>query len=100
MGVDHSTILSSAGPGRKSVRITSKKTWTHGLFLMDAAHMPGGACGSWPACEFIKVFLEEHGEVQTIDRRGRLTGIQIGVLDLIGRMMGRLILLKVIPSLV
>lgn len=35
--------------GRKSVRLTSNKQFTHGLFLGDFAHMPGSTCGSWPA---------------------------------------------------
>jgi hypothetical protein len=52
IGVDHSTTLVTSGPGRNSVRIGSKKTWTHGLFIADIAHMPGGICGTWPACEF------------------------------------------------
>ncbi|KAM0154779.1 hypothetical protein ACHAPG_006309 [Botrytis cinerea] len=49
MGVDSKTILNPSGPGRNSVRIESKKSWTHGLFIADLSHMPGGACGSWPA---------------------------------------------------
>lgn len=35
--------------GRKSVRLTSNKAFTHGLFIGDFAHMPGSICGSWPA---------------------------------------------------
>jgi hypothetical protein len=50
MGVDYKTTLNSGGPGRKSVRISSKKSWTHGLFIADIKHMPGGICGTWPAC--------------------------------------------------
>lgn len=33
---------------RKSVRITTQFTYTGGLVLMDAVHMPAG-CGTWPA---------------------------------------------------
>lgn len=33
--------------GRPSVRISSKKTWTHALVISDIAHMPGGTCGTW-----------------------------------------------------
>lgn len=39
------------GVGRPSVRIESKKSWTHGLFIAKIDHMPGGICGTWPACE-------------------------------------------------
>jgi hypothetical protein len=47
IGVDHTT-LNPAG-GRRSVRVTSNKEYTHGLFIADIAHMPGGICGVWPA---------------------------------------------------
>lgn len=51
MGIDASSS-SAAGKnknGRGSVRIESKKTYHGGLILLDAAHMPGGVCGTWPA---------------------------------------------------
>ena len=35
--------------GRKSVRLTSQKAYNRGLFIIDLQHMPGAACGSWPA---------------------------------------------------
>jgi hypothetical protein len=47
LGVDHTTVNPSAG--RASVRITSNKGYTHGLFIADIAHMPGSICGVWPA---------------------------------------------------
>ena len=37
------------GLGRPSVRISTQKTWNHGLFIADIANMPGGVCGTWPA---------------------------------------------------
>ncbi len=50
MGVDSSTTLDpNGGVGRKSVRITSKASFTHGLIISDIGHMPGGICGTWPA---------------------------------------------------
>ena len=49
LGVDHSTQLHEDGPGRSSVRLTSKKYYTNGLFIADFQHMPGSVCGSWPA---------------------------------------------------
>ena len=33
---------------RKSVRITTQFTYTGGLVVMDATHMPTG-CATWPA---------------------------------------------------
>jgi hypothetical protein len=47
MGVDHTNIAS--GSGRLSVRLTSKKSYNHGLFVLDLTNMPGGICGTWPA---------------------------------------------------
>lgn len=46
MGVDHKTKDPS---GRASVRLSSKKTYNHGLFIFDIEHNPGSICGTWPA---------------------------------------------------
>jgi hypothetical protein len=35
--------------GRSSVRLEGKVAYTKGLFVADIAHMPGNACGMWPA---------------------------------------------------
>ncbi|TLD37930.1 glycoside hydrolase family protein [Venturia nashicola] len=35
--------------GRASVRLEGKTSYTKGLFIADIAHMPGNACGIWPA---------------------------------------------------
>lgn len=48
LGVDHTTT-NPPSPGRASVRVTSNKAYTHGLFIADIAHMPGSICGVWPA---------------------------------------------------
>ena len=41
------------GIGRKSIRIESTNSWTHGLIIADIKHMPttnnGDGCGTWPA---------------------------------------------------
>jgi len=51
--VDSTTILSSTqtatNRGRASVRLESKKKYTHGLFIADLFHMPNSVCGVWPA---------------------------------------------------
>ena len=47
MASDSTSIAS--GRGRDSVRLISKNQYTHGLFVVDLAHMPGNACGMWPA---------------------------------------------------
>lgn len=46
MAVDSTAI---APQGRGSVRVQSRQTFNHGLFVIDIAHMPGGVCGTWPA---------------------------------------------------
>ncbi|KAF8970936.1 glycoside hydrolase family 16 protein [Flammula alnicola] len=45
---DHKTVLDMSGPGRNSVRIISKKTYTTHIAVFDVRHMPQG-CGTWPA---------------------------------------------------
>jgi hypothetical protein len=47
LGVDYTNVAS--GRGRNSVRLTSQKTYTHYLTVIDLGHMPGGICGTWPA---------------------------------------------------
>ncbi|KAL1742801.1 glycoside hydrolase family 16 protein [Schizophyllum fasciatum] len=42
------TTLSPGGPGRDSVRIQSKNTYTNHLSVFNVRHMPQG-CGTWPA---------------------------------------------------
>jgi len=49
--VDSTTPLTVGGVGRDSVRISTIQPFTHGLIVGDISHMPGGACGTWPACE-------------------------------------------------
>lgn len=49
-GVDTTQTLSPyANLGRLSIRLTSKQSWTHGLFILDLVHMPVNQCGVWPA---------------------------------------------------
>lgn len=49
IGVDNTTTLSPSGPGRNSVRLQGNPSYNHGLVILDAPHIPGSACGSWPA---------------------------------------------------
>ena len=49
-GVENKMVLDpNANLGRLSVRLTSKETWNHGLFVLDLKHMPPNQCGVWPA---------------------------------------------------
>ena len=43
------TLNPSANLGRLSIRLVTLQSWTHGLFVLDLAHMPSNVCGVWPA---------------------------------------------------
>jgi len=53
-------------PGRPSVRITSKKTFNGGLFVLDLSHMPFG-CGNWPAFWTCGPNWPNYGEIDIIE---------------------------------
>ncbi|KAH6606648.1 glycoside hydrolase family 16 [Trichoderma cornu-damae] len=65
MGVDSTTQAPSNG--RKSVRVTSQKSFTHGLFIADIAHMPGSICGAWPAMWMVGPDWPSSGEIDIIE---------------------------------
>ncbi|KEF63549.1 endo-1,3(4)-beta-glucanase [Exophiala aquamarina CBS 119918] len=65
MGVDSTNVAS--GRGRDSIRISSKKSYNHGLFVLDLAHMPAGACGTWPAFWLLGPDWPNNGEVDIIE---------------------------------
>jgi len=47
MGVDMKSVL-HGNDVRRSVRIQSRSTYSHGLFILSLDHMPTG-CGAWPS---------------------------------------------------
>ncbi|UKZ73836.1 hypothetical protein TrVFT333_001489 [Trichoderma virens FT-333] len=49
LGVDSTNSYSVTDRGRPSIRIESKETYDHGLFIADFLHMPPSECGLWPA---------------------------------------------------
>ncbi|KAF7180715.1 hypothetical protein CNMCM7691_010006 [Aspergillus felis] len=65
MGVDHTHVASSSG--RQSVRLTSTKSYTHGLVILDLGHMPGGICGTWPAFWMVGPDWPSNGEIDIIE---------------------------------
>ncbi|OAL26150.1 hypothetical protein AYO20_10203 [Fonsecaea nubica] len=65
MGVDHTNVAS--GSGRQSVRLTSKKSYNHGLIILDLSHMPGGICGAWPAFWTVGPNWPNAGEIDIIE---------------------------------
>ncbi|KFY26664.1 hypothetical protein V491_01215 [Pseudogymnoascus sp. VKM F-3775] len=43
------SVTDNTTNGRPSIRVESIDYFTTGLFIADIAHMPGNACGVWPA---------------------------------------------------
>lgn len=57
----------ASGRGRNSVRLTSYKQYTHGLVVLDLEHMPGSACGIWPAFWMTGPSWPNNGEIDIIE---------------------------------
>lgn len=60
MGVDYKNVTPK---GRPSVRIESKTRYNKGLWIADFAHVPGAACGSWPAYWLLGPEWPNSGEI-------------------------------------
>ncbi|KAF9035191.1 endo-1,3(4)-beta-glucanase-like protein [Panaeolus papilionaceus] len=64
---DYKTVLDPQGPGRESVRIITKKSFTQHIVIADVRHMPQG-CGTWPAIWETKgVDWPTYGEVDIVE---------------------------------
>ncbi|KAI4267217.1 MAG: hypothetical protein L6R38_008359 [Xanthoria sp. 2 TBL-2021] len=57
----------ASGRGRDSLRLTSKAKYNHGLIVVDLAHMPGNACGVWPAFWTTGPNWPSSGEIDIIE---------------------------------
>ncbi|KAK0101998.1 hypothetical protein ONS96_005966 [Cadophora gregata f. sp. sojae] len=84
MSVDSTTVLKSDESlgMRASVRISSKKRYTHGLFLVDVKHMPGNECGVWPAFWMFGPNWPNSGEIDIIEgvnlQQGNVMTLHVG----------------------
>jgi len=65
MKADNTTWL-PPGEFRNSVRITSKKLYNGGLFILDTSHAPWG-CGVWPAWWTVGTNWPHNGEIDIIE---------------------------------
>lgn len=65
LGVDHTTMNPTIG--RKSVRVSSNKSYTKGLFIADIVHMPSSTCGVWPAFWTFGPNWPDSGEIDIIE---------------------------------
>jgi hypothetical protein len=65
---DTNTYTPGVDTGRPSIRAQTLNTYQYGLFILDLAHMPGGACGSWPAFWTTSMnHWPEQGEIDIIE---------------------------------
>lgn len=53
--------------GRRSTRVESQKVFNKGLIIADIVHMPGGACGTWPAFWLVGPKWPQDGEIDIIE---------------------------------
>ncbi|ETI25676.1 hypothetical protein G647_02450 [Cladophialophora carrionii CBS 160.54] len=68
IGSDYNTLIGSTqAAGRPSVRISTKRSWTHGLFIGDFNHAPGGICGTWPAFWTLGPNWPNNGEIDIME---------------------------------
>jgi beta-glucanase (GH16 family) len=73
MAADSKNVAASSG--RKSIRLSSKKAFTTGLFIIDLEHMPAG-CGTWPAFWLVGPSWPHHGEIDIIEGVNLQTSVQ------------------------
>ncbi|KAG9513570.1 endo-1,3(4)-beta-glucanase, partial [Aureobasidium melanogenum] len=65
IGVDHTNVQPN---GRPSIRLTSKNAYNSGtLVILDLEHMPGNACGAWPAFWMVGPSWPNGGEIDIIE---------------------------------
>ncbi|KAF1830405.1 mixed-linked glucanase precursor [Decorospora gaudefroyi] len=77
MGVDSWSHLNPNGVGRNSVRMQSKRAYNRALVIADFAHVPGSACGSWPAFWMVGPNWPRQGEIDIYEGVHRSTSNQI-----------------------
>jgi hypothetical protein len=65
---DGLSVPSDTARGRMSVRLEGTATYTHGLFIADIAHMPGGSCGSWPSFWTLGPSWPTNGEIDLLEQ--------------------------------
>ncbi|PLW58836.1 hypothetical protein PCANC_00258 [Puccinia coronata f. sp. avenae] len=77
MKVDNTSWLAT-GEGRKSVRLTSKKSFKYGLLVLDAIKMPFG-CSTWPAFWTVGNNWPQDGEIDIVEGVNMLNTNQMTV---------------------
>ncbi|KAK7935029.1 hypothetical protein PG985_000524 [Apiospora marii] len=68
LAADSTTVYSAAkDKGRASIRLEAKEVFDSGLLIADIAHMPGSACGSWPAFWTFNFKENPYGEIDILE---------------------------------
>ncbi|KAL8405174.1 hypothetical protein RB594_009900 [Gaeumannomyces avenae] len=70
VGADSKATVPTSGIGRKSVRLESKQTFDTGLLIADIQHMPGNACGVWPAFWSFNFAESPYSEMDILEGNG------------------------------
>ncbi|KAH8690217.1 concanavalin A-like lectin/glucanase domain-containing protein [Talaromyces proteolyticus] len=65
LGTDHTNTYSTGG--RPSTRVESNVFFDQGLMVADFAHIPGSACGVWPAFWTVGSSWPADGEIDIIE---------------------------------
>ena len=60
---DNTTQVPTTSFGRPSVRLEGTQAYNKGIFVADIQHMPGNACGAWPAFWSFGSSWPEDGEI-------------------------------------
>ncbi|KAL0579253.1 hypothetical protein V5O48_002757 [Marasmius crinis-equi] len=63
---DFTTVLNATGPGRNSVRLTSKRQYNASVMIYNVRHMPEG-CGTWPAIWSYGDDWPNNGEIDVVE---------------------------------
>ncbi|CAG8954114.1 hypothetical protein HYFRA_00009218 [Hymenoscyphus fraxineus] len=68
MGAESQSVVPSSSRGRKSIWVTSKEDFNHGLLIGDFAHVPASDCGVWPGFWTIREELgAPYGEIDILE---------------------------------
>ncbi|KIH94423.1 hypothetical protein SPBR_09214 [Sporothrix brasiliensis 5110] len=79
LGVDSENKYSTTSGGRKSVRMESGDTFTHGLFVANFSHLPAPACGAWPAFWMYGPDWPNNGEIDIYESWNNATYNQVTI---------------------
>ncbi|EEA27359.1 hypothetical protein TMatcc_004356 [Talaromyces marneffei ATCC 18224] len=77
LGADSTNTYTTGG--RPSTRVTSNVQFDQGLLIADIAHMPGNACGVWPAFWTTGADWPADGEIDIIEGINKQANTQLAL---------------------